>query len=209
MGRHFFVLIESLEGLVQRMALLLAAALVVCVRAQSPRFLQTAPADRGDDNTTETEAPHAFEPAIERNASSNATLESEAAWYVRRSTASLTCSHWDEGFTGTCSGTIYGPCPGSGSYYTCSGTWSGANAEMVGSTSCNSCGVFASRRYVVRVLVMFLFGGCQGSFSQGGGHRQQTCIGRCFGGGEYSCSLSRTFGTSVHIACSSTCPNLP
>merc|ERR1711865_134942 len=138
--------------------------------------LQKASRKDGEGNSTSTDAT-----AMD----SNVTMEVEAAWYARRSTATLTCSHWDW------------------SRGTCAGTWSGRDAHLSAS-SCNACGFFASPRYAAWALAI-LDGQCHGSFSQGGGHGQRTCIGRCPGGGEYSCSASETAGTSVHLTCSSTC----
>lgn len=132
----------------------------------------------------------------------NVTLEAE--YYARRSTASLTCSHWGGGGRGTCSGTVYGPCPNeAGGYYTCSGDWSGNNFHMTRASSCNSCGPEQSRRYI-QWAYGIANGNCRGSFSMGGGHNQKNCIGRC-GSGEYSVSVSDTKRASKHIAASSTC----
>lgn len=129
----------------------------------------------------------------------------EAANYARRSTASLTCSQWGSSRK-SCSGTIYGPCPGNaGGYYTCSGDWNGNNAQHSRSTSCNACGLERAVPYA-RWMMNELEGHCHGSWSSGGGHEQRTCIGRCRNnGGEYSCTLSKTGRTSMHVACSTTC----
>jgi len=190
------------------MTWVLGTAMLAFAQAQSPQFLQktssmdspeaSAPAQ---GNSSGSDAP-AQEVAVE----SNMTLEVEAAWYARRSTASLSCSHWWPS-RGTCSGTIYGPCPGSaGEYFTCSGDFSGNDGSMSHSRSCNACGFFQAPRYALWMFgILEQDGVCHGSFSQGGGHSQRTCIGRCPGGGEYSCSASRTPSASVHLACSSTC----
>lgn len=170
------------------------------VQAQSSHFLQKAPA--GEGNMTNATADMQAQRVGESANSSNITLE--AAFYARRSTASLTCSHWGQS-AGTCSGTLYGPCPGwAGSYYTCSGDWSHADGHMSSSNSCNACGLAESSRYA-KWAFGIVDSNCHGSFSNGGGYHQRTCIGRCSGGGEYSCSISETGETSVHIACSSTC----
>merc|ERR1719330_1298283 len=153
---------------------------------------------------TEAEALAQSAEAVAEAGTSNITLD--AANYARRSTASLTCSHWGSS-SSTCSGTIYGPCPGqAGGYYTCTGDWSGTDGHMAKTSSCNGCGSRESPRYAGWAFSI-LNGHCHGSWasSQSGGHNQDSCIGRCRGGGEYSCTLSNSHRASKHIACSSTC----